>query len=94
MSTLSSTYYDRLIGHASTLFTNPVETENRIEDDPKIKKIKDYQTLFEQSLSGTRGSRKKFSNKRNEKNEKEDHAISGLAPRYHHSYARSLPYTN
>lgn len=71
MSTMTSTYYDKLIGHASVLFAKLVQTEKRIEDGLKIRKINDYQTLFKQSFSGTGGSTKKnFSNKRNEKNEK------------------------
>lgn len=47
MSTLSSTYYDRLIGHTNALFANLVQTAEHIEDGLKTKKIKDYQTLFE-----------------------------------------------
>lgn len=46
MSTLSSTYYDTLIGHASKSFANLVQNGERIEDDLKPRKIKDYQTLF------------------------------------------------
>lgn len=48
MSTLSSTYYDRLIGHIDASFANLVQTGEQIEDGLKTGKIKDYQTLFEQ----------------------------------------------
>lgn len=46
MSTLFSTYYDRLIGQASASFTNLVQIGEYIEDGLKIEKIIDYQTLF------------------------------------------------
>lgn len=47
MSILSSSYYDRLIGDASTSFPNLVQTQKCIEDGLKTDKIKKYQTLSE-----------------------------------------------
>lgn len=47
MSTLSSTYYDGLNGHASASFANLVQTTEHIEDGLKTGKIKDYHTFFE-----------------------------------------------
>lgn len=83
MSTLSSTYYDRLIGHADASFANLVQIRECIEDGPKTGKIKDYQKLFKQSSNSTRGSTKrKFSNQKNKKSKTEVHAISELAPRH------------
>lgn len=49
MSTLSSMYYDRLIGHLSAWFANLVQIEEWIEDGLKTS-IKDYQTIFEEAL--------------------------------------------
>lgn len=46
MSTLSLTYYIRLIGHAGASFANLVHTEEHIQDGLKAKKIKDYQKLL------------------------------------------------
>lgn len=46
MNTLPPTYYNRLIGHAGTLFANLVHTGERIKDDLKTAKLKDYQTLL------------------------------------------------
>lgn len=77
MSTLSSTYYDRLIGLGSSSFANLVKIGERIEDGLKIEKIKDYQRLFYQSSDSTCGSTKKnFTNSQNDKSEKEVHIIS------------------
>lgn len=42
MDTLSSTYYDRLLGHAGASFANLVQIEGQIEDGLKTWKIKDY----------------------------------------------------
>lgn len=79
ISTLSSTYYGRLIGHPDASFTNLVQTEERIEDGFKMEKIKDYQKLFEQSPNRTRRTtQRNFSNQKNEKSEKEVHTILGL----------------
>lgn len=50
MHTLSSTYYDRLIGQARASFANLVQTGEWIEDGLKTGKIKDYQALFEHPL--------------------------------------------
>lgn len=76
MSTMYSIYYDRLISHTSASFTNLIRTRERIEDHLKIEKIKDYSMLFEESSSGIGGSATNyFTSKRNEKNEKEVHAI-------------------
>lgn len=58
MSALSSTYYEKLIGHASASFVNLIQTEKSAYGF-KIGKIKGYQIFFEQSPSGTDGSRKK-----------------------------------
>lgn len=46
MKTLSSTYYDRLIGYASATFANLVKTEKRIKDGFKTDKIISSETLF------------------------------------------------
>lgn len=46
MSTLSLTYYDRLISHVSASFTNLVQAAEYIEDSLKTGKIKDFQTLI------------------------------------------------
>lgn len=46
--------------HAYASFANLVQTEDWIKDGVKIRKIKDYQTRFEQSLHGTGGSTKKI----------------------------------
>lgn len=46
MITLYSTYYDKLIGHAGASFNNLVQTGERIKDDLKTEKIKNYQKLF------------------------------------------------
>lgn len=68
MSTLSSTYYNRLIGHAGASFANLVHIWERIEDNLKTGKIKDYQTLVNQSPNGAGSSTKrKFPNKKNDK---------------------------
>lgn len=42
MSTMPSSYYDRLIGHASASFANLVQSRKRIGDDLKTKRSKDY----------------------------------------------------
>lgn len=77
MSTLSAIYYDRLIGHVGASFVNLVQIGERIEDTLKIEKIKDCQTLFEQSPGGASSSVKRnFPNRKNDRNEKEVHAIS------------------
>lgn len=88
MSTLSSTYYDRLIGHARASFPNLIQIEEHIEDELKTEKLKDYQNLFEQSSNGTGGPIKRnFSNQRSEKNEKEVHEIFAPTPQYQKPYA-------
>lgn len=61
MGTLSSTYYDRLIGHVGALFVNLVQTGERIEDGLKTGKIKDYEILFDQSPIGEGSSMKRVS---------------------------------
>lgn len=77
MSTLSSTYYDRLISHAGASFANLVQTREVDRGRNQDMKIKHYQTLFEQLHDGTSSSTKKnFSNKKNDKNEKCLDAIS------------------
>lgn len=82
MSILSSTYYDRIIVHASASFSNLVQTGELIEDDLKTGKIKDYQAFFEKLPSGVEEANKKtFPNKKNEKGEKEVYSISSHAPR-------------
>lgn len=92
MSTLFSTYYDKLIAHASAQFVNLVQTRKCIEDCLKTEKIKDYPTPFEQSSSGIGGSTKKnFSNKRNEKNEKEVMQFLNRLPSTSSYMLRTLP---
>lgn len=49
MRTLSTTYYDSLIGYVGAQFANLVQIGEHIEDGLKIVKIKDYQKLCEQS---------------------------------------------
>lgn len=56
MGTLSSTYYDRLIDHTNGSFTNLVQIREPSNDDIKIRKIKDYEMLFERLSSGVGGS--------------------------------------
>lgn len=65
IGTLSSTYYDRLISHVGASSMNLVQNRERIEDGLKKGKSKDYQTLFVQTSTGTKGSkRKNFFNKK------------------------------
>lgn len=92
MSTLSSTYYDRLIGHAGASFANLVQTGERIEDGLKTGKIKDYQTLFEQSSHGIGGSMKKnFSAPRTEDSKQEVHTIGSHASQHEQSAVYPAP---
>lgn len=82
MSTLSLTYYDRLIGHAGASFSNLFQTGERIEDGLNTEKIKDYQKPFDQSSRVGASTKKNFPNKRNDNNEKEVHTISPSTPLY------------
>lgn len=92
MNTLSSIYYDRLIGHAGASFANLVQTGERIEDGLKTEKIKDYQTLFEQSPRGTGGSIKKnVSTSRSRNDEKEVHTIESHTSRHQHHLVYPAP---
>lgn len=92
MSTLSSSYYDRLIGHVGVSFAYLVQTGERIEDGLKTGKIKDYQTLFEQPLRGIRGSIKKiFSALDTENREREVHTIRSHASRHQQSVVYPAP---
>lgn len=59
---------------------------NELNMDPKPKKLR-YQTLFEKFPSGRGGSTKKnFPNKKNDKNEKDVHAIAAPASHYQQTY--------
>lgn len=55
------TYYDHLIGQASTFFVNLVQTGEMTEGDLKSKKNNEYQILAEQASGSTKGSTKKHS---------------------------------
>lgn len=46
MSTLASSYYNRLTGYAGASFVSLVQTGERIEDGLKTGKIKDYQKFL------------------------------------------------
>lgn len=59
MSTLTSTYNDRLIDHAGASFPNLVQIGEWIEDSLKTENINDYQKLFVQSPNGAGSSAKK-----------------------------------
>lgn len=92
MGTLSWTYYDRLIGHASASFANLVQTGERIEDGLKTGKIKDYETLFDHSPNGAGNFVKRsFPNKKTYKSDKEVHTISTPAPRYQQTCPSPAP---
>lgn len=93
VSTMFSTYYDRIIGNRSASFANLAQTGEQIEDGLKTEKFMDYYTLFEQSSSGTRGSTKKcFSTQKVEKGEKEVHSFQGRRPDINNSMVILLPF--
>lgn len=76
--------------HASASFANLVQTKERIKDGMKTRKIKEYQILFEQASSSSRGSTKKgFPSKRNKKNKKKVYIISGQIPWPQSSYIQA-----
>lgn len=69
MKTLPPTYCGGLIGHASVFFINLVQTTERVEGGFKIEKSR-IQILFEQTSSGTNGSRRNPSRIRKMKEER------------------------
>lgn len=95
MSTLSAMYYNRMIGHAITSFKNLVQAGECLKDRFKTGKIKDYQTLFEQSSNRVGESTKKtFLNKKKEKCDKEVHIISSHTSRLNIHMLILLPFTS
>lgn len=92
MGTLSSTYHDGLIGHASASFDNLLQIKERIKGSLKTGKFKDYQMLFEQLSRGVKKSTKKtFTHKKSKNNGNEVHSISGPASQHQQSYAHPIP---
>lgn len=63
-----------------------------MEDSLKMEKIKDNQALFDQLLVEHEVPRKRnFPSKRNDKSEKDVHAISAPTPRYQEPYVPPAP---